>query len=99
MQALRDLNIHVEFYVIIVSSLGAVYDESRLEINKFINDKKRAKSLIKRISANAIIGSLEIWRNFQHSSDQNSVLLQDSADEEEYSLSSSDSVHSIFDNG
>ena len=98
-QALRDLNIHVELFVIIVSSLGAVYDDSRLEINKLINDKKRAKTLIKRISANAIIGSLEIWRNFQPSPNRKSAPLHDSDKEELHSLPSSDSICSISDDG
>lgn len=63
-QHLRNKGIIVEFYVVIVSSLGAVLEESRKDINSLIKCKYKAKTLIKRISANAIIGSMEIWSDF-----------------------------------
>ena len=61
---IRNEGIEVSFYVIIVSSLGAVLEESRLDINSLVRCKKKAKTLTKKISANAIIGSMEIWNNF-----------------------------------
>lgn len=63
-QALRNHNIKVELFVIIVSSLGSIYIETRNDINKLIKCKKKAKTLMKRLAANAIIGSMEIWNNF-----------------------------------
>lgn len=68
---LRDRNIDVTFCVVIVSSIGAVFKESINDINRIIKNKKQAKSAIRRISANAILGSLKIWNN--RFSDTNTV--------------------------
>ena len=61
----RNEGIEVNFYVIIVSSLGAVLEESRSDIISLVKCKKKAKTLTKKIAANAIIGSMEIWNNFR----------------------------------
>lgn len=58
---LRDRKIDATFYVIIVSSIGAIFKESNKNINCIVTSKKKAKATIRRISVNAIIGSMNIW--------------------------------------
>lgn len=56
-------NIIVEFYVVIVSSLGAVFHKSISELNRLVTCKKTCKTLIKRLSVNALWCSLNIWNH------------------------------------
>lgn len=61
---LKNLGIKVEHYTVIVSSLGAVYSETLTELRSLTHGNRMAhKTLIKRLSMNAIIGSMDIWRS------------------------------------
>lgn len=61
---LRSKGIAVEHYTVIVSSLGAVYKESLKELKSLVRFNTKAfKTLIKRISMNALIGSMDVWQS------------------------------------
>lgn len=51
---IRSQGIAVNFYVIIVSSLGAVFKYSITDHNRFVPDRKSCKTLIKKLFAVAI---------------------------------------------
>ena len=60
---IRENNINVEFIVIIVSSLGAIYSESWNCIQKMFPAKKIQAKLAQRIVCNTLFGSAKIWWN------------------------------------
>lgn len=61
---LRNNGINVQFYTIVVSSFGAVFKDSIADINRLIPTRSIGKNLIKRLSVNALWGSLKIWNLF-----------------------------------
>ena len=58
---IRNQNISVEYFVIIVSSVGAVFQESIADVHRLFPNKKIARTLIKRLAINAIMGSMDVW--------------------------------------
>ena len=58
---LRRKGIEVVCGVVIVSSVGAVYHESINDINRIFSDRKKCKTIIKRLAINSIMGSLNVW--------------------------------------
>ena len=63
---LRSQGINVTYGAIIVSSVGAVFQESINDINRIFINRKVCKTIIKRLAINAIIGSINIWKNRTH---------------------------------
>ena len=59
----RNQGINVVYGAVIVSSVGAVYQESIKDINRIFIDRKKCKTIIKRLAINAIIGSLDVWNH------------------------------------
>lgn len=57
---IRNQNISVEYFVIIVSSVGAVFQESIADVHRLFPNKKIARTLIKRLAINAIMGSMDV---------------------------------------
>lgn len=62
---LRNRNIAVQLYPIIVSSLRAVYKDSITDLNRVFTVRSKCKTLIKRLAVNALWGSLKIWHQFR----------------------------------
>lgn len=60
---IRNQGINVVYGAVIVSSVGAVYQESIKDINRIFIDRKKCKTIIKRLAINAIIGSLDVWNH------------------------------------
>ena len=65
---IRGLKIQVQLFVIIVSSLGAVYKDSLTDINHLFLYKSIGKTVIRSVSRAALIGSLKIWFECPHRS-------------------------------
>ena len=77
---IRNKGIDTELYVIIASSLGAVFSKSINELNKLFHPFVRSKSIIKRISRSALIGSMNIWFSY-HKRKQSGNLLSHPVDQ------------------
>ena len=94
---LRSNGIVVEHYTIIVSSLGAIYKESLKELRPISQgDSKAFKTLIKRISMNALIGSMDVWQSWSHRSSSNTNAdLADDEDSNDYELYENDSLSEL----
>ena len=59
---LRARGVRTELFVIVVSSLGALYKESQSAIFRMFTDEKKAKSICRMISGMALNGSYKIWK-------------------------------------
>ena len=61
---IRDKGITVDHITVVVSSIGAIWKDSCSDLKGLCNGNLKIwKTLIKSISANAIIGSLNIWHS------------------------------------
>lgn len=63
---IQRLNIHVQFFVIVVSSLGAVHHDTITDISRLFPIHKVKSTFIKRVSRAALIGSMKFWLSCHH---------------------------------
>ena len=73
---IQRLNIQVQLFVIVVSSLGAVHHDTITDINRLFPIRKVNSTIIKRVSRAALTGSMKIWLSCHH---QDSGPLSDSS--------------------
>ena len=81
---IRSQGIVVNFHVVIVSSLGAVFKDSITDLNRLLLDRKACKILIKRLSAVTIWSSFKIWNTDRSTQ----IPPQDAIDDEDSPLDS-----------
>ena len=61
---LRNQGINVTYGAVIVSSVGAVFHETIKDINRIFIDRRKCKTIIKRLAINSIIGSINVWNHY-----------------------------------
>lgn len=59
---LQARGVETEFYVVVVSSLGALYPESQKAIFQMLRGDKICRTVCRMVSSKAINGSAQIWR-------------------------------------
>jgi hypothetical protein len=59
---LQARGVETEFYVVVVSSLGALYSESQKAIFQMLRGDKICRTVCRMVSSKAINGSAQIWR-------------------------------------
>ena len=81
---LQARGVTVEFYAIIVSSLGALYKETQRAIYQLFRNHKKSRTICRMISSMAISGSAKIWyENRRGGDDRPEIMDKDEANDSE----------------